>query len=379
MLRLCDRAVVCFPCADGNPLANLTAELPDRNIFVGVSFRRIPNPPPNNFNRDTCVGFCEADSQLEADDCAARAAFDCVTNHEPPPNPENPTWPTPRVCNTERTCENDGLCYTIPACTVIHFTSLEANAIAQSLCDFRVHDPSLTTPCGSTVVTPPMPPTEMGSMVTYEKAWNESPRGDFISGNPCPWPDSYTSVWESGGFLCLCQGDNADPYQWPFGEGTQTDPATTVVQSGITVDVSLQSHVIDPTVSVINRSSRERLYLRTAIAGGAMGKHVVMQGHWTFPGGSWVESVFNEDTQLFEDATYNSDFTLEFNHDPCAVFNFTHTPQVFVNQIAPASGDLTYEFDVPAGLTYYACVWIESATHLFGPSTLHLTTTIANL
>lgn len=169
MVRECERAVRCFPCADesSNPFANLSAEDPDLNIFLSVDFRRIPNPPHNNWSTNICTAFCESSiSQEDADDCARRKTFDCIVD-APPPNPDNPSWPTPTYCNPARTCESGPNCYTIPSGTVCAFSAIEADAIAQSLCNHRVHDPELTSACSSAPPPAPTPeepcPAEAGS------------------------------------------------------------------------------------------------------------------------------------------------------------------------------------------------------------------------
>lgn len=159
MIRPCERSVRCFPCADDNPFANLSAEDPDLNVYLSVVFVPGTNPPHNNWNAWYCTGFCEsAISQEDADDCARRKALECYVNTQPPPKPDNRSWPDP-VCNQSRTCRTDGQCYTMPAGTVCAFSVLEANALAESLCNHRVHDSTLTSPCPA-VQSPPLAPTE---------------------------------------------------------------------------------------------------------------------------------------------------------------------------------------------------------------------------
>lgn len=164
----CDRSVRCFPCADesSNPLANLSTEDPDTNLYLSVVFRRVPSPPHNNWNQDSCVGMCEsAISQEDADDCAARAALECIINTHPPPNPRNPSW-TQLLCNQVQNCQNGSDCYSQPACSVESFSVADANAIAASLCDFRVHNAAIASPCAvpPVIPEPPVPscPVESG-------------------------------------------------------------------------------------------------------------------------------------------------------------------------------------------------------------------------
>lgn len=160
MIRPCERVVKCFPCADeaSNPFANLSAEKPDLNIFLSVQFRRVPNPPPNNWGTTVCNAFCESSvSQEDADDCARRKAFECIVDY-PPPDPRRPDWPEPIACNQVQTCQQGDDCYTIPAGTVCAFSAIEAAAIAESLCNHRVRDPDLTEACPA-VAQPPTQPT----------------------------------------------------------------------------------------------------------------------------------------------------------------------------------------------------------------------------
>lgn len=144
----------CSPCAgdSSNPFANLTIEPEDRNIWLSVYFGTHVNVTPNTWETLACVGFCESSiSQTDADDCARRRALECL--HDPPLDPippEPPPLPPPQVpaiCNQEMTCQNGAECYTIPACTIFASSQAEANALAQSLCNERVHNSELSSPC----------------------------------------------------------------------------------------------------------------------------------------------------------------------------------------------------------------------------------------
>lgn len=390
MLRECDRAVTCFPCADeaSNPFANLSAEDPDLNIFLNVHFGVVTNVIPNVWRRDTCVGFCESSiSQVDADDCARRRALECIPEPPLPPIPPQPPIPLPPqqavFCNQEMTCQSGSECYTIPACTVFSHSQADANAIAASICEVRANDPATSSPCSGGGGGGGGSGGDPGQLVTYEKAWNtgatesDPPRGAWFEGDPCPWPDDYASVWPSPGNECLCSVDNADPFQWPFGEGSPKDSDSIVTQMDNVLDAVLDSFVLPDTGDYQNRSSTERLYLRTRIEGGESGKHVKMSGSWSKPGGAWVEQQWNPDTSSFDALPSSSEMKLGFNYDPCALFESSGAGlQVLEIGASPASGDLVYEFDVPADAVFYACVWFESRTHNNGPSMLHLVTTI---
>lgn len=154
----------CFPCQgdSSNPQANISVEPFDLNIWLSVYFGSVANPPPNIWRTLSCIGFCEsATSQLDADDCAKRLAFECLNPpFLPPAGPVTP--PVQMFCNESMVMEADGQCYTIDECTVNSFSRLEANAIARSLGDFRVHDPTLTSPCAITppIIPPVIPPVD---------------------------------------------------------------------------------------------------------------------------------------------------------------------------------------------------------------------------
>lgn len=155
----------CFPCAgdSSNPLANLSTEAPDLNIWLNVHFGVVTNVTPNSWRRDTCVGFCESSiSQIDADDCARRRALECLhVPPLPPIPPEPPPLPPPQepaICNQEVTCNNGETCYTVPACTVFAANQMEANAIATSLCETRVNNPETASPCAAPPPPPPPPP-----------------------------------------------------------------------------------------------------------------------------------------------------------------------------------------------------------------------------
>lgn len=163
------------PCDADNPLSNLSAELPDQEVFTAVFF---PNPfqqqPPLNqtYVAQGCVSVCTSTiSQEDANLCAARQATQCNNNQNPcpippcppPPPPEKPcvdqpacplcSCPTPTpcfppcsvppppgggsACNTPQNCcaicpDGTSFCFTVPACTFVGKTVAEANAIAHS-------------------------------------------------------------------------------------------------------------------------------------------------------------------------------------------------------------------------------------------------------
>jgi hypothetical protein len=81
----------CLPCLD-SPIANLSAEDPDIDLFIGFyDFRG--NPPLGvTYAQLGCKTICFSTiSQRDADDCALRQAQECVVpTWNPPPDPPNP-------------------------------------------------------------------------------------------------------------------------------------------------------------------------------------------------------------------------------------------------------------------------------------------------
>lgn len=157
MNRICDLVLnECIPCADGNPFANLSAEDPDTNIFLSMQFGRYLNPPPNLWQTDTCVGFCESQvSQNDADDCARRANIQCVTTTWGPPGS-----PPPLFGNMPTSCNDGEMVCELPAAIVLAISQGEADAIAQSLCRYRLSQDECDTPVGSVGGGDPVPPSD---------------------------------------------------------------------------------------------------------------------------------------------------------------------------------------------------------------------------
>lgn len=94
----------CHPCAGEDPAANLSAEGPEPNVFVGT--RIIFGVPPIGrvFTQQGCKRWCYSTvSQEDADACAASQAMECATILvvQPPivdpPNPPNPHLPSVTV------------------------------------------------------------------------------------------------------------------------------------------------------------------------------------------------------------------------------------------------------------------------------------------
>lgn len=150
----------CLPCND-SPIANLTAENPDVDVFV--AFRDFRGNPPLGviYAQLGCKTICFSQvSQQEANDCARRSSSLCVWRtwqppHQPPipPGPNgkrkgngnpddipinNPRSPVRVFRNRRQTCDvscPDGQSFTgeVAAGTVVALTQAEADEKAKSL------------------------------------------------------------------------------------------------------------------------------------------------------------------------------------------------------------------------------------------------------
>jgi len=85
----------CLPCND-DPVANISAEAPDVDVFIG--FRDFKWNPPlgTTYHQLACKNICFSTvSQEEADLCALRQAQSCVwTGSQPPVSPAVPPGPS---------------------------------------------------------------------------------------------------------------------------------------------------------------------------------------------------------------------------------------------------------------------------------------------
>lgn len=153
----------CLPCND-SPIANLSAEAPDIDVFI--AFRDFRGNPPLGvtYAQLGCKTICfSAVSQQQADDCAQRQAQECVwRTWEPPrfppvppgpddtggkgqgPNtpgkipPNRPRNPVQRFLNSAQTCDQpcpDGTPFTgtVDAGTIVALSQVLADEQAQSL------------------------------------------------------------------------------------------------------------------------------------------------------------------------------------------------------------------------------------------------------
>lgn len=93
--RCCDHRISCPGAGNldfDSPFANLSAEAPDIDFFIGINWGWDRNVPRLDswWTRNSCLGVCEsAISQAEADACAARNQLICMDGDWKPP-PVNP-------------------------------------------------------------------------------------------------------------------------------------------------------------------------------------------------------------------------------------------------------------------------------------------------
>lgn len=144
-----------------SPLANLTSEAPDSEIFISVYFPPLEPPLGRWWVGEACGVTCTSPiSQEAANLCAAQRASICVDEPPPrgdppgpvckdpggctfspdfPPPPVDPEPPLPpfnqAVCNEPQTAcvvcpDGTQFCYTVQACTFYHRYLVVANAIA---------------------------------------------------------------------------------------------------------------------------------------------------------------------------------------------------------------------------------------------------------
>lgn len=153
----------CLPCND-DPIANISAEAPDVDVFIGFRDFSGRTPLGTVFGQLGCKAICFSTiSQQDADDCARRQAQSCVWKTwknpvKPPippgpnspggrgksPNtpggipPNNPRSPIQTFPNTRQTCEQDcpdgtPFSETVAAGTIRALSQVLADEQAQSL------------------------------------------------------------------------------------------------------------------------------------------------------------------------------------------------------------------------------------------------------
>jgi len=148
-IRPCNEFIDC-ECSD-NPFINTSAERPDPNLFFAR--RYFPNNPSLNENdtwyeRLSCLGTCFSQvSQLDAEDCALRNAQLCTWTPVQPPLtllsddptsiPRSNIFGNAAVSCTSPCADGSVSSFTVPPNTFYGLTQQEADALAQSVCDYR--------------------------------------------------------------------------------------------------------------------------------------------------------------------------------------------------------------------------------------------------
>jgi len=148
-IRPCNEFIDC-ECSD-NPFFNTSAEAPDPNLFFARAY--YANNPALNagdtwYERLSCLGVCySGTSQQDAEDCALRNAQLCTWGPVQPPLTLLSDDPTsiPRTNifgNAEVSCSSPcptgpAFTFTVPANTFYALTQEEADALAQSVCEYR--------------------------------------------------------------------------------------------------------------------------------------------------------------------------------------------------------------------------------------------------
>jgi hypothetical protein len=132
------------PCAgQDTPFANLTAEAPDQQLFIGINFGigNTPNPG-DNFNNPGGFGICVVGgSQLLADQCGQRNQI--IDQSDSPPGGDGGNWTDPNgdpisiFGNTTQLCtvlcpDGSPFTYQVAAGTYNSTSQAQANSIAQS-------------------------------------------------------------------------------------------------------------------------------------------------------------------------------------------------------------------------------------------------------
>src|SRR5260221_689962 len=188
-----------FPCAQkslcldpSTPFANLSAELPDTEIFIGRNTGFGPNLPPlgSLFLAVGCTSFCESTvSQADADLCAANANIGCLSEVWPTASPGVDVFGNPVPVLQNRTIfknkaqivtvscpDGNPFVYTVPAGKYSAFS--QAQADAEALSDAQVNAPNFLVCIGD------LARTQICSGVPYNDSVTAS--GNFLmDANAC--------------------------------------------------------------------------------------------------------------------------------------------------------------------------------------------------
>jgi len=194
-IRPCNEFIDC-ECSD-NPFINTSAEAPDPNLFFARKYYA-NNPSLNEndswYERSSCLGTCFSEvSQQDAEDCALRNAQLCtwdpvrpeltLLSDDPPSTPRSNIFGNAAVSCSSPCPTGPDFTFTVPANTFYALTQQEADAIAQSICDYRALVFRMCSgvppepPICDVTITSVMPPTftqdaEVGDSVAMGVTFN---------------------------------------------------------------------------------------------------------------------------------------------------------------------------------------------------------------
>lgn len=142
MLAICEKKLrECLPC-DDDPLLNISAEDPDKDVFISNFHYFGPYGPGatgprlgQTFGNASCLAICTSTvSQDEADDCALRQAQECAWETWRDPNGDPVTFFGNDAQMCTKTCP-DGTTFNwvIARGEIFGFTQNEADTLALSL------------------------------------------------------------------------------------------------------------------------------------------------------------------------------------------------------------------------------------------------------
>lgn len=217
----------------------------------------------------------------------------------------------------------------------------------------------------------------------WEVTWNTAiDNGGYWNGMTIldmPWPEDFClatpCIW---GIYNGTNPNPSDPYLWPLDWDTRTpnSPNSIVEYVGewLRMTVDNYAEVGYPCYSY------EIVYIRMRVDGGLTGKHVRIDGDYTFPGGSWICNYIDGDLNPQSDPA-DSFLNIVGGMEACDVFvNGWKTGPPLINimldQAAPASATFSFDYDVIPGEIKYISFAIWSMTGTFGPSVVNIKPTI---
>jgi hypothetical protein len=118
----------------------LSAEDADRDRHIGIFNLIILDDLQTAYQAFACKTYCYSEtSQEEADDCARRAALECINELPPPPGTPNPLtlWYNSAVTETVNCPDGTTFSWTIPAGQFVATNQATANAVAASVAKNR--------------------------------------------------------------------------------------------------------------------------------------------------------------------------------------------------------------------------------------------------